>query len=69
MSDVRRVERLPRSPRACAFPSPCVYRENGVCDDPWISNGNSDAACHKVTRWKINAALSQPATQQGSDRG
>lgn len=61
MSSTRRTERLPRWPRLCALPKPCVYRENGACDDPMINNGNGDSACHRMVRWKINEHLTKPA--------
>lgn len=63
----RRVEPLPRTPRVCALPMPCVYRESGVCDDPRNNKGNSDAACHRMVKWKINEALTAPAPKTNEE--
>ena len=27
----------------------CVYNVDGLCDEPRINKGNSDALCHKMT--------------------
>jgi hypothetical protein len=58
MSDRRRVEHLPKRPMLCSHTVPCVYRVDGVCDEPWINHANSDAACFRVTKWKVNEWLS-----------
>jgi hypothetical protein len=60
MADTRRTCRLPGTPHHCSFPATCVYRENGVCDDPYINNGNGDSACFKTTRWKVAEHLTPP---------
>ena len=48
---------LPNEPCACAHRLPCVYRVNGVCDEPRTNKGNSDAACHKSGNREIMLKL------------
>lgn len=41
---------IPNRPMCCVLPARnCVYRQNGICDQPRINKGNSDAACHKMS--------------------
>lgn len=46
---------LPMS--ACTCPFECVYREDGICDDPSINKGNSDAGCHRMNNRNLLEAL------------
>lgn len=64
MTNGRRNERLPRFPRLCALPKPCVYRENGVCEDPRTGHANGDSACHRMIRWKVNEHLTKPNPEE-----
>ncbi len=48
---------LPDSSMRCALPGACVYRANGVCDEPQTNKGNSDAACHRMGNRAIYALL------------
>ena len=41
---------IPNSPTRCLLKRECVYRDHeGVCDEPRINKGNSDAACHTMS--------------------
>jgi hypothetical protein len=59
---------LPRGPTLCNLEKPCVYRENGICDMPWINKGNGDAACHKMGNRAIYEKLELPANAGGKPR-
>lgn len=37
---------IPNTPHLC-INRKCVYNEDGICDQPRINNGNSDAKCFK----------------------
>lgn len=37
---------IPRTPCQCEKTG-CVYLKAGVCDNPQINKGNSDAKCHR----------------------
>lgn len=47
MSRMQRSE-LPSTSVRCELGKGCVYRVGGLCDEPAINKGNSDAACHKM---------------------
>jgi hypothetical protein len=45
---------LPTKISICQSRKSCVYRDNrGICDDPFINNGNGDAACHRLRNKQI----------------
>ena len=48
---------LPGMPRFCTLAVQCVYRVNGICDEPQINKGNGDAACHRMNNKDVLAAL------------
>ena len=45
----------------CALDRMCVYRINGMCDDPRNNKGNGDAACHRMGNRAIYEKLSDTA--------
>jgi hypothetical protein len=50
-----RIQRsdIPDQPTPCAWPNACVYRKDGVCDEPRTNKGNSDAACNRMTNKQL----------------
>lgn len=48
---------LPMTPRRCELANACVYRKDGICDEPQINKGNGDAACHRMNNKDVLAAL------------
>lgn len=42
------IHQLPKRNAICSMKVECVYRVDGVCDEPRINKGNSDSACHKM---------------------
>ena len=42
----------------------CVYRKNGICDDPRLNKGNGDSACNKENNRDLLARLSKQNTAQ-----
>ncbi len=61
MSRMQRDE-LPDASMHCTLPRHCVYRKDGLCDEPRTNKGNGDAACHRMGNRAIYAAL-QPNTE------
>ena len=43
---------LPLDQRECPY-NKCVYNADGICPEPRINKGNSDAACHKLSNKKL----------------
>lgn len=35
----------------------CVYNEDGLCDEPYVNKGNSDAVCHGMTYEEVARML------------
>lgn len=48
---------LPNTPRRCTLAYACVYRKDGICDEPQINKGNGDAGCHRANNKDVLAAL------------
>ena len=44
---------LPGIPTRCSLARDCVYRVAGVCDEPKVNKGNSDAACYGMSNKDI----------------
>jgi hypothetical protein len=44
----------------------CVYNEDGICDEPWINYGNSDAECHDMTYKEVVTMLDVEATNEST---
>jgi hypothetical protein len=43
------IDQIPRTPTPCPVEN-CVYRDdNGICDEPRINKGNSDAKCFRMS--------------------
>lgn len=65
-----RIQRsdLPLGPAVCPMPMPCVYRKDGICDEPRINKGNSDAGCWDVSNREVLRCLI-PITEQNGGGG
>ena len=46
---------LPINANVCS--KNCIYSEKGVCGEPQINHGNSDASCHTMTYKEVLALL------------
>lgn len=47
---------LPHRPTPCPRTG-CVYNQAGICDEPRINKGNSDAECHRFLNKAVLAML------------
>lgn len=57
------IRQIPCWPQFCAV-SGCVYRDRaGVCDEPRINKGNSDARCHSMLNKELLALLTAAGGQ------
>ena len=50
---------LPRRSVRCNLVVECVYKEQGVCNNPNVNSGNGDAACHKMSARKVMQAIEE----------
>lgn len=46
----------------------CVYNEGGICDEPRINYGNSDAECFRETPRSLVARLQPVKDREGNER-
>lgn len=53
---------VPNEPRRCTVTAVCIYRPDGICDEPRVNKGNSDSACHKMNNRDLLVELHLPAT-------
>lgn len=48
---------LPEGRSVCPMPGACVYRVDGICDEPRTNKRNSDAGCHRMTNKHVLRVL------------
>ncbi len=58
---------LPRQSMKCDMPRECVYRNDGVCDDPQTAKRNSDSACHNMGNRKLYKFLTPNVKLRGEE--
>lgn len=56
---------LPSTPRRCPIDGGCVYKVDGICDNPSINKGNGDALCHRLSNRFMLKALGAAAPSVG----
>lgn len=57
---------LPRDPSPCSKHD-CIYNDGGICDDPFINYGNSDADCFGIRPRIVLTWIDYGREIQGTD--